>query len=85
MNRAPAPAEWRMLTRQGCHLCDQMAVVLDRGLGPRGTAWIEVDVDGNPELRDRYGDSVPVLLRDGRPVAKVRIDDSTLRRLVERR
>jgi glutaredoxin len=85
MKRAPAPAHWRMLTRQGCHLCDQMAAVLDRGLGPRGTAWIEVDVDGDPELRERFGETVPVLLRDGHPVAKVRIDEATLRRLVERR
>jgi len=85
MNRASAPAQWRLLTRQGCHLCDQMAAVLDRGLGPRGTAWIEVDVDEDAELRERFGETVPVLLRDGRPVAKVRIDESTLRRLVERR
>ena len=66
MNRASAPAQWRLLTRQGCHLCDQMAAVLDRGLGPRGTAWIEVDVDEDAELRERFGETVPVLLRDGR-------------------
>lgn len=85
MSREAAAAEWRMLTRSGCHLCDQMAAVLERGLGPRGTAWLAIDVDGDPALRERFGDTVPVLLRDGLPVAKVRLDDSTLRRLVERR
>jgi len=74
--------EWRLLTRPGCHLCDEMAAVLERDLGRRGESWIEVDIDGDPALRERFGELVPVLLRDGRPVAKVRLDRPTLRRLI---
>jgi hypothetical protein len=80
--RSPAPRDWRLVSRVECHLCEEMAEVLEAGLGPRGLAWIEVDVDSDPELRARYGDTVPVLLRDGRAVAKVRLDERTLKRLV---
>jgi hypothetical protein len=77
-----APRDWRLVTRIDCHLCEEMAAVLERGLGRRGEAWTEVDVDSDAELRARYGDTVPVLLRDGRPVAKVRRDPALLRRLI---
>ncbi len=83
MSRAMgAGGEWRMLGRPGCHLCEEMAAVLEGGLGRCGEAWLEVDVDADPALRERYGETVPVLLRDGRPVAKVRLDAATLRRLI---
>ena len=74
-----------MLTRSGCHLCDQMAAVLDSVMPVLGADWNPVDVDSDPELRDRFGDVVPVLLRDGVPVAKVRVDERQLTRIVRRR
>ena len=74
-----------MVTRDGCHLCDEMEAVLREVLPALGAAYELVDVDGDPELTRRFGDVVPVLLRDGRPVAKVRVDPTTLRRLVARR
>jgi len=75
-------SEWRLLTREGCHLCDEMATVLDRVLGAEGEAWATVDVDRDTELRARWGETIPVLLRDGKAVAKVRLDESQLRRLI---
>lgn len=48
-----------LYTRSGCHLCEQAAAHL-RALEFR---VVEVDVDGEPELRARYGDDVPVLAR----------------------
>jgi hypothetical protein len=43
-----------------------------------------VDVDRSPALRERWGDTVPVLLRDGRAVAKVRLTEEALRRILRR-
>ena len=80
----PAP-RFELLTREGCHLCDQMAAVLDEILPPHGLSWEQVDVDGDAALRERFGEVIPVLLRDGRPVAKVRIDRRQLERIVRRR
>jgi len=76
---------YEMVTREGCHLCDEMAAVLDAILPSYGLTWSPRDVDADPELRARFTDVVPVLLRDGAPVAKVRLDRRSLIRIVEGR
>jgi len=81
----PPPARFELLTRAGCHLCDDMARLLDDVLLGRGLAYAAVDVDGDAELRARFGDTVPVLLRDGVPVAKVRLDRTRLERILHRK
>jgi Glutaredoxin-like domain (DUF836) len=78
-------ATWELVTREGCHLCDEMAVLLDRVLPSYGLAYSLRDVDAEPDLRVRFTDVVPVLLRDGQPVAKVRLDRRTLARIIEGR
>ena len=74
-------SELELVTRAGCHLCDEMAVELERA----GLEFTARDVDREPALRARFGDVVPVLLRDGKPVAKVRVSARRLRRIVRRR
>jgi len=78
-------SRYELVTRAGCHLCDEMAAVLDAVLPAFGLAWSARDVDAEPELRARFTDVVPVLLRDGLPVAKVRIDRKGLERIVRGR
>ena len=79
--RRGEPPRFELLTRRGCHLCDAMAAQLEAA----GLDYGSIDVDRHPELRARFSDVVPVLLRDGKPVAKVRVDVATLRRLARRR
>jgi hypothetical protein len=76
---------YELVTRDGCHLCDEMAKVLDAVLPRFGLGYASVDVDADPSLRERFGDVVPVLLRDGTPVAKVRVGERELERIVKRR
>ena len=67
---------------------DQPVSTLDLAptfLEAAGLAYSTIDVDGDERLKERFGEVVPVLLRDGRPVAKVRVDAVRLRRLVRRR
>lgn len=78
-------ARYELVTREGCHLCDEMAVLLAEVLPAHGLSWSPRDVDAEPELRQRFTDVVPVLLRDGVPVAKVRVDRRSLERIVRRR
>ena len=78
-------ATYELVTREGCHLCDEMAAVLDGVLPSYGLTYSLRDVDAEPELRARFTDVVPVLLRDGQPVAKVRLDRRTLVRIAEGR
>ena len=75
------PPRFELVTRQGCHLCDEMAAELESA----GLGFSSLDVDLDPELKARFGEVVPVLLRDGKPVAKVRVDAARLGRLVRRR
>lgn len=82
---SPRSSRYELLTRAGCHLCDEMAAVLDSVLPVAGLSWNAVEVDSDAALRERFGDLVPVLLRDGKAVAKVRISRRQLERIVKRR
>ena len=72
----------RVYSRRGCHLCE---VLVEELLAlVQGVFRVEVvDVDTDRELRDRYGDDVPVVEFDGRPVCRHRLDASAVRALVE--
>ncbi len=76
---------FQLVTRQSCHLCEEMQAVLDAELPSHDLGYEAVDVDSDPLLRKRFSDVVPVLLRDGKPVAKIRLDRERLRRLIARR
>ena len=45
----------------------------------------EIDISTDRELCDRYGLEIPVLLIDGKKVAKYRISEEELTRMVEAR
>ena len=80
----PEPV-FELVTRAGCHLCDVMAEQLNPVLAVHGLSLEFRDVDQEAELLARYGDVVPVLLRNGRPVAKVRLQPGQAERLIRRR
>ena len=74
-------AELTLITRQGCHLCEEASNDLARLLArftelhPDKPYTVEVlDVDSDPELRDKYSEEVPVLLLNGEQVSFFRID-----------
>jgi len=54
-----------LLTRAGCHLCEDAAVVVAGAAADAGIGFTELDVDTDPELCGEYGDMVPVVLIDG--------------------
>lgn len=62
-------AEWRervvVLTRRGCHLCDEAVEQVAAVCAETGEEYAVVDVDGDPELRRLYTDQVPVTFVDG--------------------
>lgn len=67
-----------LYTRRGCHLCDDAHELLVRhGLRPK-----PVDIDADPELRQRYNECVPVVVIDGKERFRGRIDERLLRRLL---
>ncbi len=71
--RSAAPPALRLLTRPGCHLCDEMKVKVLPLVAALGGTLSEVDVDSDPVLSERFGLEIPVLLdEEGRVVAKLR-------------
>ena len=51
-----------LLVRAYCHLCDEMRAALSPLIARRGIELVELDVDDDPLLAERYGELVPVLL-----------------------
>jgi len=71
-------------SRPGCHLCDEMKAVVERVVrSAAGPLTIEaIDISTDPALEARYGVEIPVLLVDGKKVAKYRIGEEALRRIL---
>jgi glutaredoxin len=65
--------------RQGCHLCDDARAVIERVCADLGEEFVEVDVDSDPALLDRYAEEIPVTLVDGRQHDFWRVDEARLR------
>jgi predicted thioredoxin/glutaredoxin len=65
-----------LITRQGCHLCDDALGALRAvGVDPELR-----DVDADDDLYALYDWRVPVVMVDGRVVAEGRIDQQALRK-----
>lgn len=45
----------------------------------------EIDISSEPGLEERYGEEIPVLLLEGKKVAKYRIGEDELRRMLAAR
>lgn len=61
-----------------CTLCDAAAAVLSEVAARHDLKWRKLDIDGDPELEAAYRSEIPVLLLDGRKIAKYRIDPVAL-------
>lgn len=62
-----------LMSRPGCHLCEEMRREVDALLAGEPHEWDVVDVDTDPELARRYGDEIPVLFVNGHLFAKIRV------------
>jgi hypothetical protein len=74
-----------LLSRAGCHLCDDARALVRRVTAETGARWTETDVDQVPALRAEFGDLVPVVRVDGKELGYWRIDEAKLRRALTRR
>ena len=68
-----------LYTRVGCHLCEAAREVVQRVCADLGEAFDEVDIDTDPQLRQRFTDEVPVTFVDGRQHDFWRVDERRLR------
>ena len=68
-----------LYSRQGCHLCDDARAVIERVCSDLGESFEEIDIDGDPELQERFGDEVPVTYVDGKQHDFWRVSEDRLR------
>lgn len=67
-----------LYTKPGCHLCDDMRDVLEAALRGTGIAVAERDIARDLDDYERYKHDIPVLMIDGREVARHRITEPAL-------
>jgi hypothetical protein len=69
----------QVLSREGCHLCSEAMVIVADVCAAVGESFEVIDVDGDPVLRERHGDEVPVVIVDGEVVGFWRIQADAVR------
>jgi len=74
-----------LYTRAECPLCEVMKAEIARVSARRPLALVEVDIDSDPELVERFGRSIPVLEIAGRVAFKGKLTSAELERKLERR
>ncbi len=74
-----------LYSRPGCHLCDEMTAVITRVAARLPLSLDVVNIDDDAALTARYGLEIPVLLVEGRKVAKYRIEEAALERALRAR
>ncbi len=68
-----------LLSRPGCHLCDDAREVIVRVTGELGVSFEEVDITTDANLEEEYREQIPVTFVDGRQHDFWRVDERRLR------
>lgn len=68
-----------VLSKPGCHLCDDARAVVERVASDLGVGWEEVDITSDPDLQAKWWDQIPVTLVDGVQHDYWRVDEQRLR------
>ncbi|GAA1173916.1 MULTISPECIES: glutaredoxin family protein [Nesterenkonia] len=71
-----------VLTKQGCHLCEEAVAVTVEVCAEFGVQPVEVDLTEDPETLARHAEEIPVLRIDGQVRDFWRVDPVRLRRLL---
>ena len=77
---APSDHRLTLLSKPGCHLCDEAREVLARVAADLAVPWDERDVTADENDFAEYGDRIPVVLLDGKEHGYWRGEESRRRR-----
>lgn len=73
-----------VLSKRGCHLCEQARAEVARIAGELGVPWVERDITDDPELMAEHAEELPVILVDGLRHDCWRVDERRLRAALTR-
>ena len=68
-----------VLTKPGCHLCEDACAAVARVAAEVGVGWHEQDISDDAELTARWGEYVPVIVVDGEVHDWFRVREDRLR------
>jgi glutaredoxin len=74
-----AGARITLLSRPGCHLCDDAREIIRRVAADLGVAWEERDITLSADDTREYWDKIPVTLVDGTQHDFWRVSEDRLR------
>lgn len=69
-----------LYSRPGCHLCDDARAVIEAVCAELGEEYVELSIDDDPDLQQRFAHEIPVTYVDGRHHDFWRVDPARLRR-----
>ena len=55
-----------LYSRPGCHLCEDARAVVEAVCAELGERFVEISIDDDPALQERFGHEIPVTFVDGR-------------------
>jgi hypothetical protein len=73
-----------LLSRPGCHLCDDARAVIERVAADVGAGWAERDITASAEDMKEYWDKIPVTFVDGVQIDFWRVSETRLRAALAR-
>ena len=73
------PPRITLISKPGCHLCDEARVVIERVARDLGVQWVERSLFDDPDLPAAYSEQIPVILVDGEQHDYWGVDESRLR------
>lgn len=74
------PLALRLLSREGCHLCEILHERVAPLIREAGGTLTLVDVDSDPALKARWGDEIPILMdAEGAVVARAHDPEAKIR------
>jgi glutaredoxin len=76
---APVPPRITLITKPGCHLCDEARDVIERVARDLHVQWVEHSLLDDPALSAAYSEQIPVTLVDGEQHDYWGVDEDRLR------
>ncbi len=70
--------------KRDCCLCDEVKATLSKVRREIPFDFREIDIESAPEIYDAYKERIPLVLINGRPAFKFRVDEAALRRRLAR-
>ena len=68
-----------VLSKPGCHLCEDACRDVARIAGELGIAWVERDISDDAELMAQWAEYVPVVMVDDEVHGWFRVEENRLR------